>query len=185
MYFGSSLKPKLKEGYVFGSEYTFAVELTKVAVPSHPCTNHRMFNEENAIRIYEMICDGKAMRNQMSPMILHPKTYTGPDGRKVEFLLEGGKQVFLNLHNAHIGVHGQGIAARERFLSCFTWEPVDGQHIRAACVEIALQKMRNGSMTEAQYSELFSKWSAQVVLYDEPQLFMELSRQVFMLLYYF
>ena len=182
MYFGSSLKPKLKEGYVFGPEYTFAVELTKVAGPCDPCTNHRMFNEENAFRIYDMICDGKAMRNQMSPLILRPKTYTGLDGRQVEFLLEGDKQVFENLHNAHVRAHGRGIAERESFLSCFTWEPVDGQHIRVACVEIALERMQNGSMTEAQYNDLFSKWTAQVVLYDEPQLFIELSRRVFMLL---
>jgi hypothetical protein len=48
VYFGSSMESKLHEGYVFGLDYTFQVEFSKVEAPSGPCTNHRLLNEEDA-----------------------------------------------------------------------------------------------------------------------------------------
>jgi hypothetical protein len=63
---------------------------------------------------------------------------------------------------------------REAFLNCFKWEPVDGQHIRSACVDIATEAMDAGTLTAKEYDSVFSKWKAQVVLYDELQLYVEL-----------
>jgi hypothetical protein len=60
-------------------------------------------------------------------MILRPKKYIGPV--HVDFDAEGARESFLTLHRAHIYDHGEGLEAREAFLNCFTWEPVDGQHI--------------------------------------------------------
>jgi hypothetical protein len=55
---------------------------------------------------------------------------------------------------------------------------VDGQHIRSACVDVASAEMKVGNITTAEYELVYSKWAAKVVIYDEPQLYMELSRQV-------
>jgi hypothetical protein len=55
---------------------------------------------------------------------------------------------------------------------------VDGQHIRSACVDIATEAMDARILAAEEYDSVFSKWKVQVVLYDEPQLYVELSRQV-------
>jgi hypothetical protein len=94
VYFGSSMKPKLQEGFVFGTEQTFEVELAKVEEPSHPCTNHRLLNEENAQRVYDLLQGGSVVRAQVSPMILRPKVYIGADGVQVDFLTEEEKDRF-------------------------------------------------------------------------------------------
>jgi hypothetical protein len=176
--FGASMEAKLHEGYVFGQDYTFQVVVAKVEAPTDPCTNHRLLNEENAERIYGLIRSTNVVRAQISPMILRPKKYVGPDAVQVDFDAEGARESFLTLHRAHIHDHGEGLEAREAFLNCFTWEPVDGQHIRSACVDIATEAVDAGTLTAEEYDSVFSKWKAQVVLYDEPQLYVELSRQV-------
>jgi hypothetical protein len=135
-----------------------------------------MQSEENAERIYGLVRGTNVGRAQISPMILRPKKYIGLDTVQVDFGAEGAKEAFQTLHRAHIHDHGEGLEAREAFLRCFTWEPVDGQHIRSACVDIATKAMEAGMLTTEEYELVFTKWKAQVVLYDEPQLYVELSR---------
>jgi hypothetical protein len=176
---------KLHEGYVFGHDYTFQVAVSKVEAPIDPCTNHRLLNEENAERIYGLIRSTNVVRAQISPMILRPKKYVGPYAVQVDFDAEGARESFMTLHRAHIHDHGEELEAREAFLNCFTWEPVDGQHIRSACVDIATEAVDAGTLTTEEYNSVFSKWKAQVVLYDEPQLYVELSRQVHIIVNFF
>jgi hypothetical protein len=99
----------------------------------------------------------------------------------VEFLEDGGKDKFHKLRDAYVRENGDEDQARGAFLRCFTWEPVDGQHIRVACQELASEDLKNGLMRADEYESLFTRWSAQVVIYDEPQQFVELSRQVSMI----
>jgi hypothetical protein len=174
--FSASVEAKLHEGYVFGQDYTFQVVVSKVDAPTDPCTNHRLLNGENAERIYGLIRSTNVVRAQISPMILRPKKYVGLDAVQVDFDAEGARESFLTLHLAYIHDHGEGLEAREAFLNCFTWEPVDGQHIRSACVDIATEAMDAGTLIVEEYDSVFSNWKAQVVLYDEPQLYVELSR---------
>jgi hypothetical protein len=83
--FGASMEAKLHEGYVFGQDYIFQVGVTKVEAPIDPYTNHRLLNEENAERIYGLIRSTNVVRAQISPMILQPKKYVGPDAVQVDF----------------------------------------------------------------------------------------------------
>jgi hypothetical protein len=59
---------------------------------------------------------------------------------------------------------------------------VNGQHIRSTCVDIATEAMRVGTLTVEEYDLMFTRWKAQVMLYDEPQLYVELSRQICIIL---
>jgi hypothetical protein len=111
-------------------------------------------------------------------MILRPKKYVGPNAVQVDFDAKGTRESFLTLHRAYKHDHGEGLEVREAFLNCFMWELVDGQHIQSACVDIAMKAVDAGTLTTKEYDSMFSKWKAQVVLYDEPQLYVELSRQV-------
>jgi hypothetical protein len=178
LYFGSSMKPELQEGFLFGTEHAFEVEVAKVDAPSNPCTNHRLLNEENAQRVFDLLQGGSVIRAQVSPMILRPKVYIGAAGVQVDFLTEEEKDRFRTLHRAHVRDHGEGHEALKEFLKCFTWEPVDGQHIRSACIDVATAEVKAGSITTAEYESVYSRWAAQVVIYDEPWLYVELSRQV-------
>jgi hypothetical protein len=78
------------------------VAVSKVEAPTDPCTNHRLLNEENAERIYGLIRSTNVVRAQISPMILWPKKYVGPDAVQVDFDAEGARESFLTLHRAHI-----------------------------------------------------------------------------------
>jgi hypothetical protein len=111
----------LQEGFVFGTEYTFEVELAKVEAPSNPHTNHQLLNEENAQRNFDLLQGGSDVRAQVSPMILHPKVYIGSDGVYVDFFREGEKDRSQTLRRAHVCDHRDGLEAREVFLKCFTW----------------------------------------------------------------
>jgi hypothetical protein len=71
-----------------------------------------------------------------------------------------------------------GHEALKEFLKYFTWEPMDGQHIRSACIDVASAEVKAGSITTVEYESVYSRWATQVVIYDEPQLYVELSCQV-------
>jgi hypothetical protein len=38
----------MEEGYVFGTKYTYQVEVAKVQVPSNPCISHRFLDKKIA-----------------------------------------------------------------------------------------------------------------------------------------
>jgi hypothetical protein len=162
--FGASVEAKLHEGYVFGQDYTFQMVVSKVEAPTDPYSNHRLLNEENVERIYGLIRSTNVVQAQISPMILRPKKYVGPNAVEVDFDAEGARESFLTLHCAHIHDHGEGLEAREVFLNCFTWELVDGQHIRSACVDIGAEAVDAGTLIAKEYDSAFSKWKAQVTL---------------------
>jgi hypothetical protein len=90
-------------------------------------------------------------------MILRPKKYVGPHAVQVDFDAEGARESFMTLHRTHIHDHGEGLEAREVFLNCFTWEPVDGQHIRLVCVDIATEVVDARTLTAEEYDSVFSK----------------------------
>jgi hypothetical protein len=89
IYFGSSIKSKLEEGFVFGVAHNFEVDIAKVAVPSNSCTNHKVLNDGNAHQIFDLLSASPVERTQLSPIILRPKSYVGPDGVEIDFLEDG------------------------------------------------------------------------------------------------
>jgi hypothetical protein len=100
-------------------------------------------------------------------MILRPKLYTRVDGVQVDFFMEEKKDRFRTLHRTHVHEHGDGLEAHEEFLKCFTWEPVDGQHIHSVCVDVVSAELKARSITTAEYDSVYSRWAVQVVIYDE------------------
>jgi hypothetical protein len=55
------------------------------------------------------------VRAQISPMILRPKKYIGPDVVQVDFGAEGAKEAFQTLHCAHVRDHGKGHKREKHF----------------------------------------------------------------------
>jgi hypothetical protein len=126
VYYGSSIKLKLEEGFVFGATHTFQANVAKVAAPTNPCTNHRILNDINVERIFDLL---NAVRAQLSPMILWPKLYMEASGVEVKFLAKISKARFQELLDAHVG-GGGGMKERTKvFLNGFTWKLVDSQRI--------------------------------------------------------
>ena len=120
LYFGSSIKPKLQEDFLFGTEHTFEVEVVKVDAPSNPCTNHQLLNEENVQHVFDLLQGGSIVRAQVSPMILRSKVYIGVDGVHVDFLTKEEKDRFQTLHCVYVHDHGKGHEVLKEFLKCFT-----------------------------------------------------------------
>ena len=159
---------------------TFDVEVSKVAPPPTPCTNHRVLNELNAFQIFDLMQSSSTTRSQILHMILRPISFIACDRVEVLFCGEGEKSLFHDLYDAYMIRNGDSDEVHATFLKCFTWEPIDGQHIFATCTEIA-----PNMMDQIEYAQSFSTWPAQVVVYDDPQFYMELSRQVCIILYHY
>ena len=93
---------KLEEGFVFGTTHTFQVDVAKVVVPTNPCTNHRILNDKNVERIFNLFNSGNVVWAQLSPMILWPKLYMGAGVMEVKFLTKLSKARFQELLDAHV-----------------------------------------------------------------------------------
>jgi hypothetical protein len=156
---------RLEEGFVFGIAIMFEVDVAKVAALSNLCTNHRVLNDGNAQQI-------------VNPMILHPKSYVGLNGVEIDFFEDGSTKRFHAMHDVHVAAYREGKEASEVLLNCFTWEPIDGQHNQAACMDIATAKVKAKEIMATDYDSLFSSWLAHIVMYNEPQLFLKLSRHI-------
>jgi hypothetical protein len=99
-------------------------------------------------------------------MILRPKKYIEEDGVYVYFLEDEGKDRLHKLCDAYICENGNENKAQDAFLRCFKWEPMDGQHVRAAHQEIAYEDLKIGIIIAKEYEALFSRWPIQVVILD-------------------
>jgi hypothetical protein len=85
----------------YGTKYTFKVVVAKVEASNNPCTIHWLLNEENARRVYDLISAADVVQTQILPMILHPKTYIGPDEVEVHFVASRGNWWMDNIFKWH------------------------------------------------------------------------------------
>ena len=54
------------------------------------------------------------------------------------------------------------------------WEPIDGQHVVAAC-KAARERCKNGMLNRAEYEETYMKQKSTFVVYDDPRLYISMS----------
>lgn len=111
-------------------------------------------------------------------MILRPKIYIGPNGVEVHFVGDRERERFQLYIVLIWTLNGS-------FLNCFMWELVDGQYIQVACMDIAIGKRDARIVTNMEYDLVFIRWPIQIVMYNEPKLYVELSHQVCMILNHF
>ena len=57
------------------------------------------------------------------------------------------------------------------------WEPVDGQHIVAAC-HLAKEDFLQGRMSEEIYNRSYAKHKARVIIFNQPQMYIEASMRI-------
>ena len=61
--------------------------------------------------------------------------------------------------------------------SCVVWEPVDGQHIVAAC-HLAKEDFLQGRMTAEVYNRSYAKHKARVIMFNQPHLYIVASVRI-------
>ena len=61
--------------------------------------------------------------------------------------------------------------------NCIVWEPVDGQHIIAAC-HLAKEDFLHGRMTAEVYNRSYAKHKARVIMFNQSQLYIEASVRI-------
>jgi hypothetical protein len=110
----------LLENYVFSTEFTFEVEVSKVDTLTSSCTKHRLLNKDNVERIYGLLYDNSIVRAQISPMILCSKNYIREVRMHMDFLEDGGKDKFHKICNAYVCKNRDEDQIRDAFLRCFT-----------------------------------------------------------------
>jgi hypothetical protein len=61
--------------------------------------------------------------------------------------------------------------------NCIFWEPVDGQHIVAAC-HLAKEDLLQGRMTTEVYNRSYAEHKARVIMFNTPQVYIEASVRI-------
>ena len=173
---GPSLKAQLDGGYVWRLGFFFDVDMSMVDEPRHVCTNHRVVDDHNVEKVYQLLLASHS-RRRVSALTLRPINCRLPDGTVWDFGGVGGKTKILEAYQSYLG-QDDTEASRAAFLGCVKWEPVDGQHVRLACVQLARAALNEGRITQEVFDTVFARRPANFVVYNEEHLYMETSRRV-------
>ena len=74
----------------------------------------------------------------------------------------------------------EGITNEEKqksMMNSTIWELCDGQHIVHACKVLAEEAFANGDITEEEMNNIFRERFAILVVYNNPRLYIEMSKQ--------
>ena len=122
-------KAELEEGYVYGRDFRWSVQITQVRQPIGPLTNQRILNVQNAFDVFRLL--SSAGHEDISCLTLRPIEYRPPGaGSPVTFGGVGGRQAFILEVTAWAtreGIDPARVAPEvHKFLANVMWEPVDG-----------------------------------------------------------
>ena len=169
---GPTLVTELEVGIIQGREHEFVVNMTNVRAPTSSFTNMRILDEEHATEIY-----ARLLRKQsVSSLTVRPVAYYDEHlGEVVDFNIRGGRDQFFEV----LRTWPNGSTDEEKqqsLLNSIIWEPCDGQHIVHACKVLAEEAFFCGDITEAEMNTIFRERSAILVVYNNPRLYIEMSK---------
>ena len=164
---------ELEAGIIQGREHEFVVNMTNVRAPTSSFTNMRILNEEHATEIYARLLK----KQSVSSLTVRPVAYYDEHlGEVVDFNIRGGRDQFFEV----LQTWPNGSTDEEKqqsLLNSIIWEPCDGQHIVHACKVLAEEAFACGNITEAEMNTIFRERSAIPVVYNNPRLYIEMSKR--------
>lgn len=176
---------EIAKGSIWGN-IVFDAHIDRVVAVKNVETNHRVLSQKRVRDVYQHLKDPE-YKTRISRLVLRPIKYivftstdNGSEERhEVPFSEIGAarefERAFLAHGRAHLG--GTNFSRISWLTEQIIWEPVDGQHIVAAC-KLALEERENGTMTEAEYVKTFQQREAQFVVYDDPRFYIDKSVRI-------
>lgn len=176
---------EIAKGSLWG-DIVFEVKIDKIIQVESPLTNHRVLSAKRVREVYDFMRHPEN-KTCVSKLVLRPIKYivdvTTDDGvvrrEEVSFPLERAQREFQRIFDTHglASIHGtthsQLCWLQERII----WEPVDGQHIVAAC-NFAKEEVAQHKLSHAEFINIFEMREATFVVYDDPALYLAKSARV-------
>jgi hypothetical protein len=163
----------------------FSVPLAHVQDVQHPETNHRVLSDLRMLEMYDRLKG--PLQSSISKLVLRPirwiKNETLPDGsiRKVEvsFPKTGARKEFQTMFNAFAQLVEDNLELSKRMWleNHIIWEPVDGQHVVAAC-KLAKRKLDAGELNLYMFEKYYYVREATFVVYDNWTYYIDKSMRV-------
>jgi hypothetical protein len=176
---------EIAKGSLWGN-IVFNVHIDHIVSVENPETNHRVLSQKRARDVYRLLRDPES-RTRVSKLVLRPIRYilhtTTDDGevvqQEVSFPVEGAAREFERLFITHGSASTNGVLGSQYawLQDRIIWEPVDGQHIVAAC-KFAQEQWRNDKIPGTEYMEIFQQREATFVVYDDRRFYIDKSVRI-------
>ena len=176
---------EIARGSIWGG-IMFDAHIDRIISVVNPETNHRVLSQKRVQDVYKRLRNPE-LRYHVSKLVLRPiryifQTYNDDnvqERHEVPFPEVGAAREFERafLEHGEPGLTGTNASRMTWLTKQIIWEPVDGQHIVAAC-KLAQEEQRNGTMSTAEYMETFEQQKAMFVVYDDRCFYIAKSMQI-------
>ena len=110
-------------------------------------------------------------------LILRPVSYYDVNLEEVvNFNVQGGQDQFFEVLRNWLESSSDE-ENQKSMMNSIIWEPCNGQHIVHACKVLAEEAFASGDITEEEMNTIFRERFAIPVVYNNPQLYIEMSKR--------
>jgi hypothetical protein len=176
---------EFQKGYIWVPSFQFDAAFDNIRPVQHVETSHRCFSQRRVRDLYKRL--GGPNTSLVSPLTLRPIAYLVAERneenetryREVSF----GRADAIRQFDGAFLTHGNLVSddvekSRMTLLqNHIVWERVDGQHIVAAC-HLAKEDFLQGRMTTEVYNRSYAKHRARVIMFNQPQVYIEASMRI-------
>lgn len=175
----------IRAGYLWGMEAIFHAPIDHIRNVENVETNHRCLTEKRVREMYQRI-RGKD-EALISHLTLRPIAYlvevidsNGEMHKKeIPFAIENATNVFDAVWEQH-QTSDPGMMNMNRISwleNRVIWEPIDGQHIVAACKQAQLEHAM-GLMSDNEFDTKYATRKARFMVFDNPRFYIEASVRI-------
>jgi hypothetical protein len=179
------MEEEFQKGYIWGHSFQFDAAFDNIRPLQNMETNHRCLSQRWVRDMYKRL--GGPDASLVSPLTLRPIAYLVAERdeenetryREVPF----GRADAIRQFDGAFLTHGNLVSndvekSRMSWLqNRIVWEPVDGQHILTAC-HLAKEDFLQGRMTMEVYNKSYAKHKARVIMFNQPQMYIEASVRI-------
>jgi len=175
-----------RAGYIWGMDAVFDAPIDQIRSVQNVETNHRCLLDKRVKLMYHRLAgpdEPLVTCLTLRPLAYIVKEPIGLDGqmhqREVKFRADRAVQEFEAAYLRYIGDDPVAFNMRRMdwLRNYIIWEPVDGQHIVAACKQAQMEE-RNGLMSTEAFNKTYAQWKAQFIVFNNPQLYIEASVRI-------
>jgi hypothetical protein len=172
-------------GYIWGYDAYFQASIDHIRPVQHVETNHRCLSQQRVREMYMRLAGNEA--SLVTPLTLRPIAYimeeVGPNderrSKEVPFRASHTVKEFKTayLQNASVVLDMPAMNRIHWLENNIIWEPVDGQHIVAACLR-AQRENEKGVMSNEEFRTKFAQRKAKFIVINNPKLYIEVSVRI-------
>jgi hypothetical protein len=166
---------EFRKEYIWGPLFQFEAAFDNIRPVQHVETNHRCLSQRRVRNMYKRL--GGPNASLVSPLTLRPIAYLVAERDKENETrykeVPFGRADAIRQFDGAFLTHGNLVSgdiekSRMSWLqNRIIWEPMDGQHIVAAC-HLAKEDFLHERMTTKVYNRSYAKHKARVIMFNQP-----------------